>query len=296
MMLTESIDNYLIHLQIEKGRALKTLEGYGHDLSFFVNFIETGEYDFTSLRTLEATEFTIFLGDKLSKRSIARVLSAVRGFYRYLQLMKIVEENPFNTIKTPGFGKPLPRVFSLEEIDRVINVIDTSTPRGLRDKAMVELLYATGLRVSELVSLKLADLDFNQNILYCIGKGEKMRYVPFGRSARLSVEEYIKHGRIQLSKKNTASPWLFPGRSGKPLTRQGFWKLLSEYARLSGIDDGLSPHKIRHSFATHILERGGDIRSVQSMLGHQDLSTTQIYTHLVTDDLKTAHKTHHPRG
>ncbi|MBU1218589.1 tyrosine recombinase XerD [Myxococcota bacterium] len=296
MTVASHIDNYLIYLSVEKGRARKTLESYSHDMGFFMRFLEENSLSFETLTSADASAFMIWLGDRMSRRSQARVLSAVRGLYIFLKVRQVIDSTPFETIRTPTYGKPLPRVFTLEEIDKVINIIDTSTPRGLRDRAMVELLYATGLRVSELVNLRIADIDFNTNVLYCVGKGNKMRYVPFGRSARQAILDYLAMGRTPLLGKNTGSNCLFPGRSGKPMTRQGFWKLLSEYARLCGVEESLSPHKIRHSFATHILERGGDIRSVQTMLGHQDLSTTQIYTHLVADDLKAVHTKHHPRN
>jgi integrase/recombinase XerD len=295
MELKQSVESYLLYLKIEKGRSFKTIENYSRDLNKFEFFLKSIDLTNLSLITEEnAIEFMNSLSTKLSTRSSARILSTMKGFFKFLYENKYILNSPFSLIKTPKFGKPLPDVFTISDIESVLNIINTSKPKGKRDLAMIELSYATGLRVSELVSLKLSDIDFSNNIIYCMGKGEKMRVIPFGKSARNSLMNYLDSGRTNFIKKNPDSPWLFPGRKNKQFTRQGFWKILGEYAKIAGIDRPLSPHKLRHSFATHILEGGGDIRSVQVMLGHSDLSTTQIYTHLVKDELKKTHKKHHP--
>ncbi|MBU1240095.1 site-specific tyrosine recombinase XerD [Myxococcota bacterium] len=290
-------ESYLLYLKIEKGRSRKTIENYGRDLGRLARFLENaGLDDLDKITEANVMEFLSFLGEELSARSSARVLSAVKGLFRFLAVNHHIRENPFLRIRTPKFGKPLPMVISTTEVEQLIAVIDIRKAKGIRDLAMIELLYATGVRVSELVSLKLTDIDFSNNIIYCLGKGEKMRVIPFGRKARASLTRYLESVRDHYTRGNTDSPWLFPGRQGRQITRQGFWKILGEYARGAGIEKPLSPHKLRHSFATHILERGGDVRSVQVMLGHSDLSTTQIYTHLVREDLSRSHREHHPKG
>ena len=296
MSFSNILDKYITFLKVEKGRSSFTVESYNRDLKYFKEYLEHINISYNQLPPKYAVEFTSWLSKrKLSQRSVARALSAVKGFYKFLVENNLVEKSPFAQIKTPSFGSSLPEVFSLEEIDSVLTQINLKTPRGLRNRAIIELLYATGLRVSELIQLKITDLDFHRNLLYCRGKGGKMRVVPFGRSARDFLIKYIESARPDFAKSNT-NPYLFPGRSEEHISRQGLWKILGKYSKEAGINRSLSPHKLRHSFATHILERGGDVRSVQSMLGHQDISTTQIYTHLIKEDLIAAHKKFHPKS
>ncbi len=297
MELDHFVDSYLLYLRVEKGRSNQTVENYARDLRRLKLFMNRRElHSFAQLEESHAMAFLSSCSEELSPRSLARLLSAVRGFYRFLLYQGLVTLNPFATTKTPRFGKPLPSVLTVEEIEQLLSVVDLKKHKGVRDRAMIELLYATGVRVSELVSLKVTDLDFNSNLLYCVGKGEKTRVIPFGKRARRSLTAYLNTTRHHYLKGDEDSPWLFPGRKGKRLKRQGFWKILGEYARAAGIQKPLSPHKLRHSFATHILENGGDVRSVQAMLGHSDLATTQVYTHLMTKDLVKSHRKHHPKG
>ncbi len=231
---------------------------------------------------------------KLSPRSRARVLATIKTFFRFLILSQRLETSPAVLIETPRFPKKLPQVLSLEEVERLLEQPDTTHPRGLRDKAMLELLYATGLRVSELVRLKLNQLNLEVGYISVIGKGAKERLVPVGRQAQQALTQYLKKGRAALLKK--PSSYLFIGYRGRPLTRQGFWEIIKKYAIKAGINKPISPHTLRHSFATHILERGADLRSVQTMLGHSSIATTQIYTHVTETKLKELYVRFHPRA
>jgi len=228
-------------------------------------------------------------------RSVARYVAAVRGFYRFLVLDRRMDHSPADDLRAPRAWPGLPTYLSAEEVDRLLSAPDTSTPRGLRDRALIELLYATGLRVSELVRLKLADVTLDQGFLTCIGKGSKERMVPIGDSAIAWVRRWLAEGRGALLNGRT-SPWLFvSGPRGTPLTRVGFWKLLKRHGRAVGVGHALSPHVVRHSFATHLLDRGADLRAIQMMLGHADLSSTQIYTHVLEARLRTVYDRYHPR-
>jgi integrase/recombinase XerD len=293
----ESVDAWFNYLRIERNRSAKTLEGYGHDLTLLLDFARqralAGPEDF---RPADAQAFLLEVHGRYAGRSHARILSSVKGFFTFLCEEDELAGNPFSQHHGPRFNQPLPSVFTDEEIREVLGVIDVREARGIRDHAMIVLLYSTGLRVSELVGLKTTDLDFHRNVVFCIGKRQKMRYIPFGAVARHEVDAYLTNVRPGLVARFLDCPYLFPGRTGKPFTRQGVWKLLSGYARAAGLDRALSPHKLRHSFATVILENGGDVRSVQAMLGHADLSTTQMYTHVLTKDLVKTHAAHHPRA
>ncbi|MBI2360468.1 MAG: tyrosine recombinase XerD [Deltaproteobacteria bacterium] len=230
----------------------------------------------------------------LSARSIARNVVALRQLYRFLEKEEIVGQSPLPSLLLPKGVTKLPHALGRDEVRVLLAQPDPSTPLGLRDQAMIELLYATGLRVSELVSLQTHQVDLQGDYLTVRGKGAKVRLVPFGRWAREGLVRYLREVRARLLKGRT-SPFLFVTRSGRPLTRQGFWKLIRGYARAAGIEKRVTPHTLRHSFATHLLEGGADLRSVQSMLGHADISTTQIYTHLSRAHLKEVHRRYHPR-
>ena len=231
----------------------------------------------------------------LTARSVARHLVSLRNLYRFLLEERAVPADPTAEIQIPHIGMDLPHFLSMEEVDKLLAAPDLSTPAGLRDKAMLELLYATGMRVSELVQRRLGDLDANLGIICCLGKGNKERLIPVGRSALRAVEIYLKDGRGSLCKKQ-ASPYLFLNSRGSALSRVGFWKILRRYGKQVGVTIGLTPHALRHSFATHLLERGADLRSVQMMLGHSSISTTQIYTHALNERLKQIYHAHHPRA
>ncbi len=289
------IDQFLFNLEIEKGRARKTIENYARDLDKFLHYCEKHQCTLKNFSRQNAQDFITATSRQINNRSTARCLSALKGFFKFLQGEKVVKNNPFSRIKTPRFGKPLPETVSLIKINNILDVIP-NTHRGKRDRAMIELLYATGLRVSELVSLKVTSLNFENNLLLTLGKGSKERFVPFGRSARKVIITYLEESRDFFIKKYPDSPWLFPGRKGQHLSRQGFWKILNRYEKKAGIKTRITPHSLRHSFATHILRNGGDIRTVQAMLGHEDLSTTQIYTKLANKDIVSAHQKYHPRN
>jgi integrase/recombinase XerD len=232
----------------------------------------------------------------LESKTVARQLVTLRNFFRYAQIHELIPEDPCITLESPKIRRSLPGYLRLEEVERLLLQPDARTPLGQRDRAMLEVLYSTGLRVSELISLRVSDLDSKVGCVRCIGKGDKERIVPVGKKALGMVEKYLRDARPQLLGKVTGTPTLFVNRRGRQLTRVGVWKILSQYGRRAGLRAALTPHMLRHSFATHLLERGADLRSVQLMLGHSDISTTQIYTHVVEERLKQIYKAHHPRA
>ena len=231
----------------------------------------------------------------LSPRSVARSVAAIRGFYRFLVLDRRIRSSPADDLRPPRAWPALPKFLSLEDVDRLLEQPDTSTVLGLRDRAMIELLYATGPRVSELVGVRLADLRLAEHYLTCVGKGRKERLVPIGEQAADWIRRYQATARRELLR-GRASPRLFVNARGGPLSRVGFWKILKQYGRAAGLPRTVSPHVLRHSFATHLLERGADLRAIQLMLGHADLSTTQIYTHVLEARLRTVYDRFHPRA
>ena len=243
-------------------------------------------------RDLEAFVRSL-MASGLSPRSTARAVACIRGFYRFVAVEQKLDSSPADDIRAPRAWPTLPKFLDLEEVDRLLAQPDVSTPRGLRDKTLISVLYATGLRVTELISLKLPNLRMDEGYLVCTGKGEKERIVPIGQEAIGWVRRYITEGRPKLVKR--ASPWLFVNARGGPLSRVGFWKLLKEYGIAAGISRDISPHVLRHSFATHLLDRGADLRAIQMMLGHADLSTTQIYTHVLEARLRAVYDRFHPR-
>jgi integrase/recombinase XerD len=290
-------DQYVNHLIFEKGLSKKTIESYSRDLTRYFEFLkqnnarQVGESD-----TPLILKYLIHLRDSgLKARSTARHLVTIRGFYRYLVKEKVVKSDPARLIDLPKSGLKLPDVLTISEITLLLKIPDTKTALGLRNAAMIELLYAAGLRVSELVNLKLLDVNTEAGFVRVLGKGSKERVVPFGNYAKSIIDKYIKTARPPLLKENV-SPYLFVARAGKPMTRQGFWKLLKRYALQAGINKTITPHSIRHSFASHLLEGGADLRAVQVMLGHADISTTQIYTHVAREHLKQMHAKYHPRS
>ena len=288
-------ESFLHYLEVERGLSPNTLLAYQRDIQKLDRFARRKQ---RKLETLSSSELREFLRDLhrqgLGLRSIARVTSAVRGLYRFAVSEGHVRCDPAEQIDSARLSKSLPRYLSLDEVERLLEAPDTSTPEGLRDRAMLELLYATGLRVSELVSLRVSDLNFEMGYLICQGKGRKERIVPYGKSATRRIERYLARGRDLLAKRRSDS--LFLSRLGCAMTRQRFFQILQSYGRLAGIRRDLSPHVLRHSFATHLLERGADLRSLQMMLGHSNIGTTQIYTHVSRERLRRIYDAHHPRA
>jgi integrase/recombinase XerD len=290
------IEDFLHYLTVERGLAKNSVLAYGHDLAKFGRFLNHKGRSARHIRQGEIDEFARRLSqDGLAARSIARALNAVRMFYRFLVAEKVVADDPTAQVRSPRMLKSLPRYLTLEEVDRLLGSPDPGTPLGLRDAAMVELLYATGLRVSELISLRVRDINLEAGYLRCVGKGSKERLVPMGRQASQKLRAYLESGRPSIVP-GGAPPALFLNSRGRGLSRQGFWKILKRYGKTVGLRGRLSPHVLRHSFATHLLERGADLRSVQMMLGHADISTTQIYTHINRERLRKIYRDFHPRA
>jgi integrase/recombinase XerD len=294
--LSPQIDSFLDAITVEKGLARNTVEAYSRDLNRLANFLKTrGVQAWEESRTAHLRSFLSALrARKLSARSIARAVVSARQFYRFLEKEEQIKENPMPQVSDRGISKKLPHVLGADDIGKLLSQPDPATALGLRDRAMLELLYASGLRVSELVSLQSHQVNLDGNYLIVKGKGAKVRQVPFGRRARESLVRYLTEARWKFLRGRT-SAHLFITRSGKAMTRQGFWKALKHHSLAAGIEQRVTPHTLRHSFATHLLEGGADLRSVQSMLGHADISTTQIYTHITRSHLKEVHRKYHPR-
>jgi integrase/recombinase XerD len=300
MQIHALVVSFMNYIKVEKGLAANTLTAYDHDLRKFEAFAEKRAL---SLDAVSREHIVDFLGDLykqgLDSRSVARHMASLRNFFRFGLAEGAITLDPMLNLESPKTRRRLPVYLRMEDVDRLLNQPDLSTPYGLRDHAILEVLYSTGLRVSELVNLKVSDLEMRMGCLRCIGKGDKERLVPVGRKALAAVRAYIEKSRPQLLGRRDpvkASPWLFVNRFGNRLSRIAIWRLLTAYGRRAGIRARLSPHKLRHSFATHLLERGADLRSVQLMLGHADISTTQIYTHVMEERLKQVYKAHHPRA
>jgi integrase/recombinase XerD len=293
----EWMDRYLNHLIVEKGLSRNTLEAYARDLRGYAAFLE----ELPGVDALNASSdkivsyFKKLRAERLSPRSLARNISTLKGFYKFLLREGALAENPLRHLRTPRVTPRLPEVLSGEDIELIIRQTKTQNPLGLRDRAMLELLYATGLRVSELIRLSFNDVNLDVGYLRTRGKGDKERIVPMGGAAIRALKEYLGEPRRVPAGKTEGGQTLFLGRGGRGITRQGFWKLLRRYAAAAGIRKRITPHTLRHSFATHLLEGGADLRSVQSMLGHADIATTQIYTHVSRDHLKRLHQKYHPR-
>ncbi|HXL23062.1 MAG TPA: site-specific tyrosine recombinase XerD [Candidatus Dormibacteraeota bacterium] len=298
MEVSATILGFLNHIRVEKGLSPNTLTAYRRDLMKFEVFAKKRKLTLESVTRDHLVDFLATLyRQKLESRSVARNLVTLRNFFRYAQVEELVTCDPSANLESPKVRRKLPGYLKLADVERLMTQPDQKTPLGLRDRAMLEVLYSTGLRVSELTGLRVADVDMKVGSVRCIGKGDKERIVPVGRKAVGMVEKYLREARPQLVVKKTgAITALFLNRRGKALTRVGVWKILSDYGREAGLRAPLTPHVLRHSFATHLLERGADLRSVQLMLGHSDISTTQIYTHLVEERLKQIYKAHHPRA
>jgi integrase/recombinase XerD len=295
--LDEPIERYLAFLTVEKGLTPNTLEAYGRDLTRFGFFLrKEGLHRYNQTDPAVILKYLIDLRrNGLEARSRARHLVSLRGFFRFLHQENMIATDPTRLIDLPRSGLHLPVVVPPDAIRRLLAAPDTQSPKGKRDAAMLELLYAAGLRVSELISLGLHQLNLEAGFVRVIGKGAKERIVPIGRHAQKALQTYIASGRPPLLRQ-AQSAFVFVAHRGRPMTRQGFWKLLKKYTAQSGINYRISPHIIRHSFASHLLEGGADLRAVQIMLGHADIATTQIYTHVSIERLKTVHRRYHPRG
>lgn len=291
------IDSYLNYLIIEKGLADNTITAYSSDLSFFMEFIEvSGRKDIKDIEQSEILKYLIFMRDQgLDAKSRARKLIAVRGFFKYLCREDIIEKDPVKAIDLPRSSLKLPDVVSVPQIKKLLDAPDEDTPAGIRDGAMLELLYASGLRVSELINVKTMDVNLEAGFVRVFGKGSRERVIPLGSYAIDRIEKYKSEAR-HFFLKEERSDFLFLAKRGKPMTRQGFWKIIKGYCLKTGLMSSISPHTFRHSFATHLLEGGADLRAVQIMLGHSDISTTQIYTHISRDHLRSVHTKYHPRG
>ena len=288
------VDEFITHLRVERGLAENTIHAYSRDLIRFITYLETRNITvFESSRNM-IRDYLGNLTHELSKRSQARNVSAIKTFYRFLVSEGRIKENPARLVETPRMQQKLPDILSVDEVERLLLQPDGATPLGQRDRAMLELLYATGLRVSELVCLRLLDVNLEAGFVKTLGKGSKERMVPFGEKARQALKTYLSDGRPALLKEGHP-PYLFLNFRGKPLTRQGFWKIIKNHGIMAGIKKNIKPHGLRHSFASHLLEAGADLRSVQLMLGHADITTTQIYTHVTRERLKELHGACHPR-
>ena len=289
------IDNFIDVLWLEKGLSKNTLSAYRHDISSFSDW-----YKGVSLLEVQRVDLLDYLSQRLkdgySSRSTARSLSSLRAFYSHITVKHNLKENPTSRVDSPKLGRSLPKTLSEDEVEKLISSPDVEDHIGLRDRAMLELIYACGLRVSELISLDMLNLNLRQGVIRVIGKGEKERLVPMGEEALDWVQRYINKGRPYLLKEDNKVSELFLSKRGKSMTRQTFWYRIKEYANKASINKDLSPHTLRHAFATHLINHGADLRTVQLLLGHSSLSTTQIYTEVARHRMKELHNEHHPRG
>ena len=289
-------DEYLDYLRVERRLAGNSMESYTRDLGRLAGFAAGEGCRVGQLSRAQLEEFVrVLLSDGLSPRSVARSVASLRGYFRYLVREGRLAASPADDLRAARPWPALPKYLSPEDVDRLLQQPDAATPCGVRDRALIEVLYATGLRVSELVGLRAADVNLSAGYLTCTGKGGKQRLVPVGDEAASWLRRYQQDGRLQLLRGRT-SPRVFVNVRGGPLSRVGFWKVLKGYARQAGLRSDVSPHVLRHSFATHLLERGADLRAIQMMLGHSDLSTTQIYTHVMETRMRTIYDRFHPRA
>ncbi len=297
MEIAPAITLFLTHVKVEKGLSSNTVAAYQRDLAKFNVFAQKRKLSLEGVSRDDLVDFLSSLyREKLESRTVARELVTLRNFFRFAQIQELIATDPSLNLESPKIRRTLPGYLRLEEVERLLEQPDSKTPLGVRDRAMLEVLYSTGLRVSELIGLRVNDLDAKVGCIRCIGKGDKERIVPAGRKALGLVEKYLRDARPKLLGKRVSTQALFVNNRGGSITRVGVWKILSAYGRRAGLRVALAPHMLRHSFATHLLERGADLRSVQLMLGHADISTTQIYTHVVEERLKQIYKAHHPRA
>lgn len=292
----ELADAYMDYQTIEKGLSANSITAYGTDLASYINYLsDNGIEEIRDADTTAILGWLVYLTRQgLSAKSRARYLVSIRGFYKYLAAEKLITANPLKDIDIPKTGRHLPGVISVNEVEALLNACEATTPKGQRNLAMMEIMYGAGLRVSELVFLKVVDVNLDAGLVRVMGKGAKERIVPIGSKAKDAARLWLDQGR-PMALKQLSSDFLFIARAGQPMTRQAFWKIIKKYALVAGIVRPISPHTLRHSFATHLIEGGADLRSVQTMLGHSDISTTQIYTHISREYLIKMHHEFHPR-
>jgi integrase/recombinase XerD len=292
--MEELLDQFINYIRVERGLSNNTVVSYSRDLLRFSLFLSSRGISPLEVTLPHLSEYLGTLGGQLSARSVARNISAIKTFFRFLVSEGTLRFNPARLLNSPRAAFRLPGSLTEDDVERLLAQPNVSSPKGQRDQAMLECLYATGLRVSELIKLKVSDINLEAGYLRTLGKGSKERLVPIGDRANEAIRSHISGGRsLLLRGKN--SPYLFLNPSGRPMSRQGFWKIIKRYAKEAGIKREVTPHSIRHSFATHLLAAGADLRSVQAMLGHSDISTTQIYTHVTRDRLRDVHEKYHPR-
>ena len=295
--MQELIESFLNYLSVERFLSKNTIVSYRRDLTKYIGYLKNCKINSLSETSRKnISDFMFTLKDKgLSANSIARNLVAIKVFYRFLVRERILKDDPSGLLESPRLWKKIPDVLSVPEVEALLGACDLYQTQGIRDRAILELMYATGLRVSEAVNLKIQDVNLEVGFLRCIGKGSKERIVPLGKEAIAALKRYLEKVRPKLAKDAPGDSILFLSRLGKRISRQSLWKLIKRYARKARIKKEIRPHTLRHSFATHLLSRGADLRSLQEMLGHADISTTQIYTHVDKNRLKLIHKTYHPR-
>lgn len=291
------LDAYLTHLSVERRLSRNTVESYARDLQLLARHAAGASRPVGDLTAADLDAFVrALMAEGRSPNSVARAVACVRGFYRFLMVEQGRPDSPADGLRPPKAWKALPKFLSLDEVDQLLAAPETTTPRGVRDRALIELLYATGMRVSELLGLRPADVNLEASYLTCTGKGAKQRIVPFGDRAEAWVRRYLQEARPVLLGGRRSTRLFVNARGGTGLSRVGFWAILKRYGRLAGVRSRLSPHVLRHSFATHLLERGADLRAIQLMLGHADVSTTQIYTHVLEQRMRAVYERFHPRA
>lgn len=294
--LQTEIRAFVNYLRVDKGLSANTVESYKRDMEKFSKLIAERQLGLKGIGRRDVVDFLASLYHRgLDSRSVARHLATLRHFFRFAMTEGLITEDPAMTIESPKMVQALPQFLSVEEVERLLQAPDLTTTLGIRDRAIIETMYSTGIRVSELCGIRVGDLKMDPGSLRCVGKGDKERLVPVGRRALDSVQIYMRDSRPKLLGERT-SPFLFVNKRGTPLSRITLWALIAQYGRKAELRKRLKPHMLRHSFATHLLDRGADLRSVQMMLGHSDISTTQIYTHVVEERLKQVYKAHHPRA
>ncbi|MBS4191111.1 site-specific tyrosine recombinase XerD [Bacillus sp. FJAT-49705] len=297
--MEDELKDFIHYLIVEKGLAKNTIMSYERDLKSYTKYLKNVE-NMLSLNSVQRAQIIHFLGylkdQGKSSKTLARHVASIRAFHQFLLREKSVDQDPSVHIESPQLERSLPKVLNMQEVETLLDSPKHTDHYGIRDKAMLELLYATGIRVSELIGLNMGDVHLTMGFVRCVGKGNKERIIPIGKAAAKALDHYIKEGRSQFLSKKHHEDAFFLNHHGKRLTRQGFWKILKRLAREAGIEKELTPHTLRHSFATHLLENGADLRAVQEMLGHADISTTQIYTHVTKTRLKDVYTQFHPRA
>lgn len=289
------LKDFMTYLSLERALSQNTVEAYENDIRKFFSYLDRKKINFEDIRRDIISDFMWELRERgREATTVARNLVALKVFFRFLLREGYIQDDPTLALDSPKLWKKLPDTLSIDEVEKILNIIPDGEPQYIRDKAIIEVLYASGLRISELVNLTLKDVNLDVGFLRCRGKGGKERIVPLGKKAIQALKRYLNFSRPKYAKR--ASEYIFLNRSGNKLSRQSCWKIIKKYARLAGIRKTISPHTLRHSFATHLLERGAQLRAVQEMLGHADISTTQIYTHIDREYLKQIHKKYHPRG